>query len=141
MPAMRSVEDVLKKWQQNAGNSTESIKAGVGRVTESPPQKAAAAADLWQQRVSSSEAREKFQQNAGAVSLSEWKAMMLSKGINNYANGVREGAGKMRKFLTEFLPLAAASSEQVKAMPKGTEQDAINRFVVNMRNMKGFRKS
>jgi hypothetical protein len=141
MAGQRSVEDVLKKWQANAGQATESIKAGVNRVTESPPQAAAAKADLWQQRVSSSEARTKFQQNAGAVSLSEWKNMMLTKGINNYQNGVREGAPKMRKFLTEFLPLAAASSEQVKAMPKGSEQDAINRFVANMRNLKSFRKS
>lgn len=131
---------VLKKWQTNAQNSTEAFKAGVNAVTTPPTQQAAAAADLWQQRVASSDAKAKFTANLSRVSLADWKQMMLNKGLNNYTNGVREGSQKMQRFLTEFLPVAQASSEQVSSMPKGTEQASIDRMVANMRNMKAFRR-
>lgn len=132
---------VLKKWQNNAQNSVESIKTGVNAVTTAPTQQAAASADLWQQRVSSQSAKDKFTSNLQKVSLQDWKTAMLNKGVNNYTNGVREGSQKMLKFLNDFLPVAAASADQVSTMPKGTEQASIDRFVANMRNMKAFRKS
>lgn len=129
---------VLKKWQTNAGNAGESIKAGVNAVTSPPSQQAANAADLWQQQVSSQTAKDKFVQNLQKVTLQDWKNAMLDKGVSNYQNGIRGATQKMQRFLTAFLPVAAASSEQVKAMPKGTEADSIARMVQNMRNMKAF---
>ena len=110
-------------------------------MTVNPAQQAAASADLWQQRVSSQEAKDKFQSGLGAVSLNDWKQAMLNKGATNMANGVRAAGVKMQRFLTAFLPVAAASSEQIANMPKGTEADSINRMVTNMRNMKAFRKN
>lgn len=132
---------VLKKWQDNTSNATESMKAGVNAVTVNPAQQAAASADLWQRNVSSQEAKDKFQSGLNAVSLSDWKQSMLSKGATNMANGVRAAGAKMQKFLTAFLPVAAASSDQIANMPKGSEQNSIDRMVQNMRNMKAFRKN
>lgn len=135
------VQAVLKKWTDNTANATESMKAGVNAVTVNPAQQAAASSDLWQQRVSSQEAKDKFQSGLSGVSLNDWKQSMLNKGATNMANGVRAAGPKMQKFLAAFLPVAAASAEQIASMPKGTEADSINRMVQNMRNMRAFRKN
>ena len=135
------VQSVLKKWTDNTSNATESMKAGVNGVTVAPSSQAAAAADLWQRNVSSQDAKDKFTSGLNAVSLSDWKNAMIQKGAANMANGVRNAGQKMTKFLTAFLPVAAASSDQIAGMPKGTETDSINRMVQNMRNMKAFRKN
>ena len=134
-------QSVLKKWQDNTSNATESMKAGVNAVTVNPAQQAVASSDLWQKNVSSQEAKDKFQAGLSGVSLNDWKQAMLNKGATNMANGVRAAGAKMQKFLTAFLPIAQASADQIAAMPKGTEADSINRMVQNMRNMKSFRKS
>lgn len=132
---------VAKKWQTNTGNAVEAMKTGVNSVTVNPAQQAADSADLWQQRVSSSDAKAKFQANLSSVSLQDWKNAMIKKGADNMSTGVREAGAKMQRFLTAFLPVAYASADAISNMPKGTEQNSIDRMVANMRNMKAFKRS
>jgi hypothetical protein len=115
------------KWVANLSNSTTSITAGVNDVTVAPGVAAAAAVQTWLARVQAS--ANKWAANTKAVSLQEWQAAMLNIGIPRIASGAQAKQGKYLAFASKFYPYLAQGQAQVKAMPKVTLQDGINRAV------------
>lgn len=134
-----SADEVMKKWAEAGQNSAASVRAGVNSVQEAPTAKAAARVDAWVQGVQRS--KEKFVQRLNAVTLQDWKNAMLGKGLANMQTGYADQFNQ-RKFLTfmrSFLPYVREGAARVRAMPKGTEQDSINRMVEMMKHNKRFR--
>lgn len=115
------------KWRDRLSASTQQITDGVNGVTEAPGVKAAAAADLWLQRVTASQA--KFKANVAKVTLQDWKDKMLSIGVQRVAQGAQANVGKVETFMTSFLPYLDQGVAAVNRMPKGTLQDSINRAI------------
>lgn len=139
--AMASAAEVAQNWANGLSNATAKITAGVNRVNENPAQKAAAASDLWQQRVSDSRSREKFVRGLGRTSLQSWKDATIKKGVSRVAQGAREAQPKMQAFLQEFLPHVAAVQAQVNSIPKGDLAASRARMIANMDGMAAFRRS
>lgn len=140
-PTMLSAAEVAAKWSRNLGQSTEAIRKGIERVTESPAGAAARSADLWQQRVSSAETKDKFRRNAERSTLEDWKRATLEKGLNRISSGAASAVPKMQAFLAEFLPHEEAVAQRVRSMPKGTLEDRINRAVAQIRGNAEFRRN
>lgn len=138
MPRRLSAAAVAQKWMQRTSAAGDAMKAGVMGVTESPTAKAADAKDRWVAGIQAAAADGRYEDGLRAVSLSDWQRSMTEKGVQNMQNGVRLATDKMQKFMQEFLPAAQASSEECRAMPKGTDQDSINRMTKNFENMKAF---
>lgn len=131
---------VANRWAQNLAGASQKIAQGVAAVTESPGAKAAQAADLWQTRVSSADAKSRFATNTAKVSLTDWKQAMTNKGIPRISQGANDAKPKMTNFLQQFLPFVQNVADSVHQMPKNTLDDRINRAVAQIRGTAQFRK-
>lgn len=125
MASNLSVAQIVNKWSERGQGSVEALKAGVNAVTEAPGAKAAAQKQVWLQRIQQS--ADKWAANTGAVTLAEWKQSMLGKGVTNMQNGYANGKAKFQRFMAAFLPFAREVGAEVRAMPRGTLQQSIDR--------------
>jgi hypothetical protein len=133
-----SPDDIVRLWAERGAASARAVQAGVNAVTESPGQKAAAQADQWVQKVA--QAKQKFIDRVSSVSLADWKASMLGKGLTNMQNGYND-AQNQRKFLNFmrfFLPYVREGAARVRAMPRGNLQMAIARAEAMIRHNAAF---
>jgi len=128
-----------EKWAGNLSAATEAIRKGVARVTKSPPQAAAEQADLWQTKVSSAEAKEKFKANAGAVSNQEWQNKMTTVGLPRIASGAQAGKGKQEQHLARFFPYLQQGMDALP--PRGTLEQNLQRSNQMARHNAGYRKN
>lgn len=141
MPKQLDPTIVANRWAQNLAGASQKIAQGVAAVTDAPGAKAAAAADLWQTRVSSADSKSRYTNNVGKVSLTDWKQSMTSKGIPRISQGANDAKPKFTAFLQQFLPFVSNVAAQVHTMPKATLDDRINRAVAQIRGTAQFRKS
>lgn len=125
--AMLDPASATTKWVNNLSNATSSITAGVNAVTVAPGAAAAAQVNTWLARIQQS--AQKWAKNVGGVTLQQWQQSMISVGIPRIAQGAQAKQSKYLDFATKFYPYLAQGQAQVKAMPKVTLQDGINRAV------------
>lgn len=141
MPVTQDPATVAARWVSHIGGAVDKIRQGVQSVTTSPTQAAAAAGNLWQQRVADPATLAKFQRSLGRVSLSDWQNAMINKGIPRIATGASNAKDKFTAFLTQFLPFVNNVANQVRAMPKATLDDRINRAVAQIRGTAQFKRT
>lgn len=115
------------KWVNNLSNSTASITAGVNAVTQAPGQAAAAKVTTWIARLQA--AQQKWATNVAAVTLQQWQQAMIEVGIPRVASGAQAKQGKYLAFANKFYPYLESGVASVRAMPKVTLQDGINRAI------------
>lgn len=138
MPVRSDAATATQRWVQNLSNSTTAMTNGVNRVTISPGQSAARAADKWLAKVTQS--KDKFARRVGSVSLADWQNSMTSYGIARVAQGAQSKQGKMQSFMQEFLPYLNSGVTQIDAMPKNTLEDGISRAVAMIRHNANFQR-
>lgn len=139
--ARKSAAAVAKKWAANMQAATTAMKEGVQAVTVSPTEKAAAAVDKWAAGVARARAEGTFEAGLRGVSLEQWRQSMLQKGIGRIADGVREAAPKMERFLGELLAHTDMVSSQIQSMPSNTPEERKQRMLRNFELMSEFRSS
>lgn len=134
-----NAEQVVRLWAERGQGATETVRAGVQAVTESPMAKAAAQVELWAQRVQQS--KQKFVDKLNAVPLQAWKNAMLGKGLTNMSNGYVDptNVNKFATFMRAWLPYVRQGAANVRQMPKGTLQQGIDRAVAQIRHNAAFR--
>lgn len=120
------------KWVNNLSNATSSITDGVNKVSVAPGQLAAAQVNTWLARIQQS--AQKWATNVGGVSLAQWKEAMINVGIPRIAQGAQAKQSKYLAFAQKFYPYVEQGQAQVKAMPKVTLQDGINRAVAMIKH-------
>lgn len=139
MPRNLTVAQVVQRWADRGSQSGDAVRAGVNGVQESPMEKAANAQDRWVQGCQRAAQSGKFAANLRAVSLTDWKNAMIQKGIPNMQNGYANGRRKFERFMNEFLPYARQVSAEIRAMPRGTLQQSIDRSRRTIELMAEFR--
>jgi hypothetical protein len=115
------------KWVSNLSNATQHITDGVNAVTTAPGVAAARQQQTWLARIQAS--AQKWATNVAAVSLQDWQQSMIQTGIPRIAQGAQAKQGKYQAFATKFFPYLQTGVNTVRAMPKVTLQDGINRAV------------
>lgn len=133
-----SPDQATKNWVEAMQGVRSKVEAGVNAVTVAPGQKAADAADFWQDQVGSDKAKRKFKARVAAVSLGDWRASILGKGVSRIAAGATQAQPKMARHMAKFIPHVQAIAERVRAMPKSTLDDRINRMVAQVRGNAEF---
>ena len=141
MPIRITPTEYADKQARRLKAATEDIRRGVGRVTESPTAKAAAAQDKMLARLTESVQSGKWAAGLKRVTLEEWKSAMLDKGVNRIAAGIDAAKGKVVAFATELLAYEENLLGKIDAMPDLTLEDSINRSAEWMRGMSRFRRS
>lgn len=136
MPVRATPADATAKWLQGLGGASDRMTRGAMAVTTAPGQKAAAAADKWLARVT--QAKAKFANNVGRVSLAEWQNAYTKIGVPRVMQGAQAKQAKMTSFMNDFLPYLSAGVAKIDAMPKVTLEDGINRATAMIRHNAGF---
>lgn len=134
-------QEYAEKLARRLSAATEDIRRGIERVRENPMEAAAAQQDLLLQRLQEVIQSGRWAELVRAVSLQEWKSAATQKGVPRIGPGIQAARPKLERFATQLLPAVDAAVAEVKAMPKTTLEDRINRAVSYMRRMSQFKKS
>lgn len=138
--AKKTPAEITEKWQRNLKGAVPDIRAGVGRVTEAPGKKAAAAADKMLARLTEKVRDGTWGDRVSSVTLEEWKAQMLNKGIGRISAGVDGAADKVADFHAQLATHQDAIQAKLRGMPSLTLQDSINRMTRWVEEMAKFSK-
>ena len=133
-----TAEQATAKWVQRLSAASQQITDGVNGVTVAPGTKAAAAKQLWAQRVAA--AQDKWAQRVGSVTLQQWQQAMIEVGIPRIATGAQAKQGKMTDFMNQFLPYLDQGVQKVNAMPKGDINASIARAAAMIQHNANFRR-
>lgn len=117
---LQPISTIVDKWKNNTAGSSQAYSNGVKAVQQAPGQKAAQKKQAYVNGVISS--ADKWAQNVGAVTLSQWQGLCLSKGAANLVTGVNAAVNKTTQFWQKFQPVLSAAMAQVNAMPTDTYQ-------------------
>lgn len=133
-------QEFADKWKRRISASTQDVRAGVERVTESPTEKALAKKDKMVARLMESLQNGKWEAGLRRVSLEDWRRAMLEKGLGRIAQGAEAATDKVAQFASELLPHIDAGKRQIASMPDVTLEDSINRVGTFLRHMHEFRR-
>ena len=128
---------ITEKWKTRTAGATQQVVDGVNRVTEAPTAKAARQKQAWINNTIAKQ--DKWERNTAAVTLEEWR-QATTAGAQRIAAGVQAKAGKMEKFLNEFLPHLENVQRQVNQTPRGDLETNIARMVQNARLISQFKR-
>lgn len=133
-----TAEQATAKWLTRLSGASQQITDGVNGVTVAPGAKAAAAKDLWANRVLA--AKDKWATRVGSVTLPEWQNAMITVGIPRIATGAQAKQGKMQDFMAQFLPYLDQGVSKVSAMPKGDINASIARASAMIMHNAAFKR-
>ena len=137
MPKLTPTE-ATEKHARNLKNSITDIRAGVNRVSVSPTVAAANKIDKMRANLIAAFDDGRVERGLRRVTLEQWKAQMLTKGVNNIAPGIDAATAKMNDFFGKLFPYQASLQATVGAMPDITLADSRNRLTAWFDGMVGF---
>jgi hypothetical protein len=138
--ARTTPQQAAEKWSRRLAASTPDIQAGVQRLTTSPTQQAAGKQDKYVQGVQEAAQNGKWRAGLERVSLSQWQAATINKGVPRIASGAQAAQPKMQQFMAEFLPYVDQGVAQIQNMPDLTVEDGVQRAAAMIRHNAAFRR-
>lgn len=124
-----SPADGVARWVQNLSASGPRITTGVNAVSVSPGQRAAAQKAKWIASLSDPQVQNKWASRVGAVSLEEWRDLMVNVGIPRIASGAQAKQGKYLAFAEKFYPFLSRVVGQIDALDSSSFQARVQRAV------------
>jgi len=128
-------QEYAEKWARRLRGATEDIRRGVERVDTAPGELAAANQDALVQNFVESVNSGLWASRVRGVSLADWKAATIEKGIARIGQGVEAAQPKMARIAAELLPAVDAAAAAANALPKVTLEDSIQRMTTFVREM------
>lgn len=128
-------EEFYNKWSKRLRASSDEIRTGVDRVTESPGKAAAKKIDLMLQKLMEAFESGRVERGLLGFSLEDWQQAMKEKGIRNMPAGIENAKAKQMEFARWLLARVSEGQAKVKAMPEGTLEDSIRRVETYIRHM------
>lgn len=128
-------DQFVEKHNRRTKAALQDMRAGVERVTEAPGKKAAAAQGKMRAKVLESIDNGKWARRVGSVTLEDWKADMLQKGVDRVPAGLDRAEGKVRAFAEKLIPAQNRALAEMEGMPNLTLEDGIARAVFWIRKM------
>ena len=136
-----SASEIAEKWSRRAEASASDYQKGIERVSESPMEKAVAKKDKFKANLMKAIDDGKWEKGLKSVSLTDWKDAVVSKGVPNYATGIRASEGKMASFMGELIPFQESLQAEIERMPDITLSDSIARATKWIEGMAKFKRS
>lgn len=133
--------EAARRWAQRLGAATDKIRSGVQAVTVSPGEKAVRQVDQYVAGIQRAVAERRWQDGLLAMTLQDWKDMMLTKGLPRIASGAQAAIPKFERFLTAFFPHLETGLRQLESMPRGDLQQNIARAVFMIEHNARFHRS
>lgn len=123
------------KWASRLSAAGEDVRRGVEKVTVAPGIQAAAAKERMKAAIIKAIDDGTWEAQVKAVSLEDWKASMVGKGINRLSEGVNAAKPKQVAMAEKLLAAVDASVAEANATPRGSLEDNINRMTAFVRGM------
>lgn len=133
---MLTAAQVTDKWLASMSRASDNYKAGVQSVSESPTQKAAAAADRYVAGVARAVETGKFQNSLQRITLPQWQQAAIVKGAPRLGPGASASKEKMQSAMTKLLPYIAQGVSQLP--PRGDLNQNIARATQMMMHMANY---
>jgi len=140
MPVKITPQEYATKHARRLKASVEDIRTGVSRVTESPTAKAAAKEDKMLAGISEAVHSGKWRRGLLRVTLEEWKAKTLEKGIGRIAAGIDAAHDQQVDFATQLFAFENSLLGKIATMPDLTLEDSISRATEWIRGMATFER-
>lgn len=134
-------QEFQEKHARRLKASTEDIRRGIDRVTESPTEKAAAKQDKMLTNLTAAVTSGKWAAGLKRVSLDDWKKAARDIGVNRIAAGIDGAKEKVISFAEQLLPYIDRQRDKIKTMPDVTLDDNINRMTTFIRGMSEFKRT
>ena len=130
-----TADEFAEKWARRLKGATEDIRKGVEKVTEAPSKKAIAKKEKLKARLIEAIDKGIWEKQLSKVTLEDWKAKFLNKGLSRISAGVDGATPKMKDFASVLLPHIESLQKQVSSMPDVTLEDSIRRVETFIRGM------
>ena len=140
MAVKLTAEEFAEKHARRLKGSVEDIRRGIERVTDAPGPKAAAKKDKWIAKLSEQSTQDKWARRVAAVTLEEWKAKTLNKGVGRIAAGIDEAHDKVVDFAGKLIDHQNAGLGTIDKMPDLTLEDSVARASTWIRHMSKFKR-
>lgn len=142
MARVKNAASVAEKWKQRFSASGQQVLDGVNAVTTAPTQQAAAALPQYLAGVQAAVQSGRMERALNAVSLQDWQNSVKAKTLPRLISGATDGAPKMQKFMQDFLPVAAAASDEARnAAPRDGGAGSLRRVQVVMERFQQFKQN
>lgn len=122
MAAIRSVDEIARKWATVTPQRSPDFEAGVRAPKADWARNTAAAADSWKAGVQAAIAAGSFSKGVSKAGTSTWQDATLAKGVARWGPGV---ALAQEKFQTAFAPFREAIA-RVTLPPRFARRDPRN---------------
>lgn len=127
--------DISEKWGRRTKNAVSDIQAAIGRVSESPMEKAASKQDKMLTNLQASVTSGKWARGLKAVSLEEWKTKTAKKVGERLPGGIDAAMDKRRQFDTYLVGQLNTVLPAIQKMPDLTMEDSLQRVRALMEHM------
>jgi hypothetical protein len=139
MPPVRvTPEQYQEKHARRLKGAIEDIRAGVGRVTESPTVKAAAKKEKMLAELTRAVQSGKWETRLKAVTLEQWRTNTIEKGLPRISAGIDAASTKVIAFATQLIAYENTLLTRIGGMPDLTIEDSISRATTWIREMSKF---
>lgn len=138
--ARLTAQEIAEKQSRRLKGAIGDMETGIKRVTVAPGQQAAKAKQKWVAKITDSKTHDKWAKNVGEVSLEQWKADMLQKGLGRVAAGIDAAKDKLHVFYEKLNNYQDAGKTKLDGMPSLTLEDSVNRATYWIRYMANFRQ-
>lgn len=132
-----TAQQAAADWVAGLSAKTQRIQTGVQSVTTAPGQAAARQKNVWVQNVTQS--ADKWATRVQQVSLQDWQASMVNKGIPRIASGAQAAQSKFENFMGQFLPFVERGKASLP--PRGTFEQNVQRATAWMQYAHTFKRS
>ena len=133
-------EEFQEKHARRTSAALEDMRKGVERVTEAPGAAAAEQVKKMRQNVIAAIDNGKWARRVASVSLEDWKADMLDKGVGRVSGGLDRAKDKTIDFATKLIAHQNAILAKLDTMPTLTLEDSIARMTTQVREMVKFKR-
>lgn len=128
-------KEFAEKWARRLKGATEDIRRGVEKLDRNPAEEAIKKKEKMKARLIEAIDSGRWEAGLKKVTLEEWKAKMLNKGIGRIPSGVDEATPKMEEFAKVLLPHIEEGRKKIEGMPDLTLEDNIRRMEEFIRHM------
>lgn len=128
-----------EKHARNLKASVPDIQIGVDAVSEAPGKKAAAQQEKMLANLTEAVRSGKWARRVEGVSLEDWKATMLNKGVGRIAAGIDGASEKVEAFFAQLFPYQDTLQAEIDRLPDLTLEDSIQRMTAWVRGMANFK--
>jgi len=140
MPVRVNASEFREKHARRTKAALDDMRAGVQRVTEAPGKKAAAQKEKMRAKLMEALDSGKWDRRVASVSLEDWKADMLEKGVGRVSAGLDRAAGKVEQFAEQLIAHENSLMSEIERMPSLTLEDSIARATAWIRGMSKFER-